>query len=82
MSERKVALVTDGMSTLGSAMCRRLQHDGFQVAASYPRHQRHPEAWLAAQRDDGYAFTTTCADLGQRACTLIARLSCWPASKR
>lgn len=67
MSERKVALVTDGMSMLGSAICRRLQRDGFHVTASYPPQQRTPEAWLAAQRDDGFAFTTTCADLGERA---------------
>lgn len=67
MSERKVALVTDGMSALGSAVCRRLQRDGFHVTASYPPHQHTPEAWRAAQRDDGYAFTTTCADLGERA---------------
>jgi acetoacetyl-CoA reductase len=67
MSERKVALVTDGMSALGSAICRRLHRDGFQVTASYPPYQRTPEAWLAAQRDDGFAFTTTCADLGEHA---------------
>lgn len=63
MSERKVALVTHGMSALGSAICRRLQRDGFQVTTSYPPHQRTPEAWLAAQRDDGFAFTSICADL-------------------
>jgi len=73
MSERKVALVTDGMSTLGSAICRRLQRAGFQVAASYPPPQRTPEAWRAAQRDDGFAFTTICADLGDRAdCAALA----------
>jgi acetoacetyl-CoA reductase len=67
MSEHKAALVTDGMSALGTAICRRLQRDGFHVTASYPPRQRNPEAWLAAQRDDGFAFTTTCADLGERA---------------
>lgn len=67
MNERKVALVTDGMSALGGAICRRLHHDGFQVAALYPPQQRDPQAWLAAQRDEGYSFLTVCADLGSRA---------------
>ena len=67
MSERKVALVTDGMSALGSAICRRLHRDGFEVAVLYPPHQGMPEAWLAAQRDDGFSFKTMCADAGDPA---------------
>ncbi|WP_332877576.1 SDR family oxidoreductase [Massilia sp. S19_KUP03_FR1] len=67
MSERKVALVNDGMSALGSAVCRRLHREGFQVTASYPPHQSTPEAWLAAQRDDGFSFSGICADPGAEA---------------
>jgi acetoacetyl-CoA reductase len=63
MSERKVALVIDGMSGLGTAICHRLQSNGLTVMASYPVHQRHPEAWLAAQRDEGYALSAWPADV-------------------
>lgn len=67
MSERKVALVTHGMSALGSAICRRLHDDGYHVVASFSARHNAPEAWLAAQRDDGYAFTTLGADVGEEA---------------
>ena len=62
MSQRKVALVTDGMTWLGTAICRRLQRAGMIVVASYPAHQRDPEAWLAAQRDEGGTFSAWRAD--------------------
>lgn len=52
----KVALVTGGMGGLGTAICRRLHDEGFQVAATWSPHNPAPEAWLAAQRDDGYRF--------------------------
>lgn len=64
MSQRKVALVIDGMSGLGTAICRRLQQDGLVVVASYPAHRRHPDAWLAAQRDEGGTFSAWRADAG------------------
>jgi acetoacetyl-CoA reductase len=56
MSKRKVALVIDGMSSLGTAICQHLRRAGMTVALSYPAGQRHPEAWLAAQRDEGWSF--------------------------
>ena len=65
MSERKVALVIDGMTALGTAICQRLRRDGLVVAASYPVHQRNPEAWLAAQRDEGGTFSAWCLDAGE-----------------
>lgn len=64
MSQRKVVLISNGMSVLGTAICRRMQRDGFTVAASYPTGQRTPEAWLSAQRDDGFSFSAWCADVG------------------
>lgn len=64
MSQRKVALVIDGMSALGTAICRRLQRDGLVVVAGYPMHQRQPDAWLAAQRDEGGTFSAWRADAG------------------
>jgi acetoacetyl-CoA reductase len=56
-TKRKVALVTGGMGGLGTAICRRLHDEGFQVATTYSPGNPTPEAWLAAQRDDGYSFT-------------------------
>jgi acetoacetyl-CoA reductase len=52
----KVALVTGGMGGLGTALCRRLHDQGFRVAATYSPGNPTPEAWLAAQRDEGYRF--------------------------
>ena len=56
MDASRVALVTAGMSGLGTAICRRLERDGFQVALSYSPKQRDPQAWLAMQRDEGHRF--------------------------
>ncbi|MBC7454530.1 MAG: acetoacetyl-CoA reductase [Massilia sp.] len=53
MQKRKVALVTGGMGTLGTALCRRLDAAGFQVATTYSPGHPSPEGWLAAQRDEG-----------------------------
>lgn len=64
MSERKVALVIDGISALGTAISQHLQRSGMIVAVSYPAQQRHPEAWLAAQRDEGCWFSAWPADVG------------------
>ena len=63
MHDNKVALVTGGMGGLGTAICRRLQAEGFRVAATYSPGNRTPDAWLAAQRDEGYRFTTYRVDV-------------------
>ena len=63
MHDNKVALVTGGMGGLGTALCRRLQAEGFRVAATYSPGNATPDAWLAAQRDDGYRFTTYRVDV-------------------
>jgi acetoacetyl-CoA reductase len=54
--KNKVALVTGGMGGLGTALCRRLRGDGFRVAATYSPGNSTFEAWLAAQRDEGFDF--------------------------
>jgi acetoacetyl-CoA reductase len=53
MEKLKVALVTGGMGGLGTALCRRLDAAGFQVATTYSPNNPSPEGWLAAQRDEG-----------------------------
>jgi acetoacetyl-CoA reductase len=51
------------MGGLGTAICRRLQAEGFRVAATYSPGNATPDAWLAAQRDEGYGFTTYRVDV-------------------
>jgi len=51
------------MGGLGTAICRRLQTEGFRVAATYSPGNATPDAWLAAQRDEGYRFTTYRVDV-------------------
>ena len=67
MEVSRVALVTNGMTELGTAICRRLAGAGFRVAATYAPQQREPQAWRAAQRDDGYRFDTYQVDGGDYA---------------
>jgi acetoacetyl-CoA reductase len=62
-AQRKVALVTGGMGGLGTAICRRLHDEGFRVAASFSPGNPTPEAWLSAQRDDGYRFNAYKVDV-------------------
>lgn len=57
MHDNKVALVTGGMGGLGTAICRRLHNEGFRVATTYSPGNTTPEAWLSAQRDEGYQFS-------------------------
>jgi acetoacetyl-CoA reductase len=72
MTNRKVALVMHGMNAIGTAICRRLHDDGFTVAATWSASERTPEAWLAAQRDDGYAFTACGVDVADAdACAIV-----------
>jgi acetoacetyl-CoA reductase len=59
----KVALVTGGMGGLGTALCRRLHREGFRVALTYSPANKTPEAWLSAQRDDGFRFTAYQVDV-------------------
>lgn len=69
MDQPRVALVTGGMGGLGTAICRRLHGAGFQVAATYSAANRNPQAWLAAQRDEGCRFLAYQADVADYADT-------------
>ena len=64
---QKVALVTGGMGGLGTALCRRLHDDGFKVAATYSPGNTTSEAWVAAQREEGYSFAGYKADVADYA---------------
>ena len=66
-AENRVALVTGGMGGLGTAICRRLHAAGFTVAATYSPHNTTPEAWLAAQRDEGCRFRAFKVDVADYA---------------
>ncbi|MGZ5200623.1 MAG: acetoacetyl-CoA reductase [Telluria sp.] len=59
----KIALVTGGMGGLGTALCRRLHQEGFRVALTYSPANKTPEAWLSAQRDEGFRFTAYKVDV-------------------
>jgi acetoacetyl-CoA reductase len=59
----KVALVTGGMGGLGTALCRRLHASGYRVATTYSPGNKTPEAWLAAQRDEGFRFSAFKVDV-------------------
>ncbi|RYE80535.1 MAG: SDR family NAD(P)-dependent oxidoreductase, partial [Oxalobacteraceae bacterium] len=65
--DNRVALVTGGMGGLGTAICRRLHADGFRVATTFSPGNTTPDAWLSAQRDEGYHFSAYKVDVGDYA---------------
>ncbi|MFL6672002.1 MAG: acetoacetyl-CoA reductase [Massilia sp.] len=67
MQNNKVALVTGGMGGLGTALCRRLQGEGFRVATTYSPGNTGADAWLARQRDEGFEFTAYKVDVADYA---------------
>jgi acetoacetyl-CoA reductase len=67
MRDTRTALVTGGMGGLGTAICRRLHADGFRVATTYSPTNTMPDAWLSAQRDEGFRFTAYKVDVGDYA---------------
>ncbi|NVE00513.1 acetoacetyl-CoA reductase [Massilia sp. BJB1822] len=76
MDQQRVALVTGGMGGLGGVICRRLARDGLKVITTYSHANAGADAWLAAQRADGFAFAACLLDVGNFAeCEqVVARL--------
>jgi len=67
MHDTRVALVTGGMGGLGTAICRRLQAEGFRVATTFSPSNTAPDAWLSAQRDECYRFSAYKVDVSDYA---------------
>lgn len=61
-TKKLVALVTGANGGLGTAMCQRLQDDGYHVIANY-RSPKKAEIWAEAQKEKGYEFDMYQADV-------------------
>jgi acetoacetyl-CoA reductase len=55
------------MGGLGTALCRRLQAEGYRVATTYSPNNKTPEAWLSVQRDEGFRFSAYKLDVADYA---------------
>lgn len=72
--QQRVALITGAMGGLGTALCRRLHAEGFQVAATYSPANARREAWLAGQRLDGVDVSAYELDVSNgNACEAVVR---------
>lgn len=73
---KKVALVTGGTGGIGTAICRGLADDGYQVVAASTSAEK-AAAWQQAQKEDGYDFATVQIDVAdfescQQGCQQVA----------
>jgi acetoacetyl-CoA reductase len=61
----RVALITGGIGGIGTAICRRLIKDGYEVYAAYhPAEAEQAEAWRLEQLEDGLDVETLALDVG------------------
>ncbi|MEO6031050.1 MAG: acetoacetyl-CoA reductase [Burkholderiaceae bacterium] len=68
---KKVAYVTGGMGGIGTRMCQRLHHDGFNVIAGCGPNRDHAK-WLAEQSALGYTFHASVGNVGNWDSTVAA----------
>ena len=62
MDKKLIALVTGATGGLGSAMCQRLQKDGYHVIAHY-RNQEKADQWAIEMKEQGFVFDMAKADV-------------------
>ncbi len=53
---QRIAYVTSGMDSLGTAICRRLAQDGFIVVAGCGPNSKRKDVWLEDNRKLGFDF--------------------------
>ena len=61
-SEKKVVLVTGATGGLGTAMCKKLYDDGYDVVANY-RNEEKAKEWQAKLHEEGYDIAIYYADV-------------------
>jgi acetoacetyl-CoA reductase len=63
-AEKKIALVTGGIGGIGTAICKRLATDGYQVIASHlTSEQDLADAWQKKQTEEGFAMGIAAGDV-------------------
>ncbi len=68
---KKIAFVTGGIGGIGTAICRRLDREGYRVVANYfsgGNHER-ARAWQAVQKESGHDIGIAYGDVGDPAST-------------
>jgi acetoacetyl-CoA reductase len=68
---QKIAYVTGGMGGIGTAICQRLDQDGFKVVAGCGP-TRDAAKWLAAQKALGHTFYASVGNVGDWDSTVAA----------
>jgi len=68
---QKVAYVTGGMGGIGTAICQRLNKEGFKVIAGCGPTRDHAK-WLAEQQALGFTFYASVGNVGNWASTVEA----------
>ena len=71
LMSKKVAYVTGGMGGIGTAICQRLDKEGFTVVAGCGPTRDHAK-WIAEQAELGYTFFASVGNVGDWDSTVAA----------